>query len=59
MECKPQLPRSILQKSGESSVISLVVVIEYGMAGIVLVPVSQFGEDQLLWLVAWLHFKYQ
>ena len=40
-------------------VLSLGFVIDYGMVGTVLVPVSQFGEDQLLWSEAWLHSRYQ
>ena len=35
------------------------VAIEFGLAGIVLVLVSQFGEDQFLWPGAQLHSRYQ
>ena len=37
------------ERSVGNPVLSLGVVIDFEMAGIVLVPVSQDGEDQLLW----------
>ena len=40
-------------------VVSLVVVIGFGMAGTVLVLVSQIGEDKLLWPGARLCPRYQ
>ena len=40
-------------------VLSLGVVMDSRMAGTVLVPVSQSSEDQLLWLGARLHSRYQ